>query len=177
MQKKMFMITQSKGGIGKSVISWILAEKYKDAVILDLDDATKTSMRQLAYRSPILVSFLDPITERIDRGAFSTLFESVAEAKKNLFIADLGASVAEQLPKYFQMNGPEGIRDILSSYAIQLQIVCVIGGGNNFKATMNYLVELYESITLRLSASLLMAALAVLVQPTILYICHSILIG
>src|SRR5258708_35817311 len=145
MKKKIHFITQAKGGSGKSVLAFMLAEKYKEAVILDLDDATTTTVKQLAYRKPIRVSFLDPTTKRIDRGAFNGLFESVIEANRELFIADLGASVAEQLPKYFSMNGVDVIMDILQNSDIQLQLVCVVGGGNIFKATMEYLDELVES--------------------------------
>jgi len=123
----------------------MLAEKHKEAVILDLDDATTTSMKQLAYRGPIQVSFLDPLTKRIDRSAFNSLFESVVEADRELFIADLGASVAEQLPKYFSMNGIEVISEVLEMSNIQLQLICVVGGGNIFKATMGYLEELVAS--------------------------------
>jgi hypothetical protein len=146
MKKKIHFITQAKGGAGKSVLAFMLTEKYKDAVVLDLDDATTTTMKQLAYRKPIRVSFLDPATKRIDRGAFNGLFESVIEVNKELFIADLGASVAEQLPKYFSLNGIEVIAELLHAIGIQLQIICVVGGGNIFKATMEYLEELTASI-------------------------------
>lgn len=145
MNKKIYFITQAKGGAGKSVLAFMLAEKYKEAIILDLDDATTTSIKQLAYRKPIRVSFLDQVTKRIDRGAFNGLFESVIEANKELFIADLGASVAEQLPKYFSMNGVDLITGVLEASNIELQILCVVGGGNIFKATMEYLAELVES--------------------------------
>lgn len=67
MGKKIYFITQAKGGSGKSVLAFMLAEKYKEAVLLDLDDATTTTTKQLAYRKPIKVSFLDPSTKRIDR--------------------------------------------------------------------------------------------------------------
>lgn len=145
MKKKIIFITQAKGGSGKSVLAFMLAEKYKDAAILDLDDATTTTMKQLAYRRPVKVSFLDANTKRIDRGAFNGLFESAIEEDNDLFIADLGASVAEQLPKYFSMNGIEVILEVLRVSDIQLQLVCVVGGGNIFKATMEYLGELVES--------------------------------
>ena len=146
MSKKIYFITQAKGGAGKSVLAFMLAEKYKEAVILDLDDATTTSIKQLAYRKPIQVSFLDRTTKRIDRGAFNGLFESVIAANRDLFIADLGASVAEQLPKYFAMNGMDAIMEVLRASNVQLQIVCIIGGGNIFKATMEYLDELVQSV-------------------------------
>lgn len=145
MKKKIHFITQAKGGAGKSVLAFMLAEKYKNAILLDLDDATTTTMKQLAYRKPIKVSFLDPMTKRIDRGAFNGLFESITETDKELFIADLGASVAEQLPKYLLMNGVEAITEILGASDLHLQIICVVGGGNIFKATMEYLVELVDA--------------------------------
>lgn len=145
MKKKIYFVTQAKGGSGKSVLTFMLAEKYRNAVLLDLDDATTTTMKQLAYRKPVKVSFLDPTTKRIDRGAFNGLFESVMEANKELFIADLGASVAEQLPKYFSMNGIGEIMEVLQGSKIELQLVCIVGGGNIFKATMEYLNELVES--------------------------------
>ena len=150
MKKKIQFITQAKGGSGKSVLAFMLAEKHMDAVILDLDDATTTTMKQLAYREPIRVTFLDYETKRIDRSAFNSLFESVVEADRELFIADLGASVAEQLPKYFSVNGIEVITEVLDKSDIQLQVICVVGGGNIFKATMEYLVELVDSVNGRL---------------------------
>src|SRR5687768_10298725 len=145
MNKKIYFITQAKGGAGKSVLAFMLAEKYRQAVILDLDDATTTTMKQLAYRNPVKVSFLDPTTKRIDRGAFNALFESIIESQKELFIADLGASVAEQLPKYFSMTGVSVVTEVLHANSIQLKLICVIGGGNIFRATMEYLVELVEA--------------------------------
>lgn len=145
MKKKIYFITQAKGGAGKSVLAFMLAEKHRDAVVLDLDDATTTTMKQLAYRKPVRVSFLDPITKRIDRSAFNGLFESVIAADREVFIADLGASVAEQLPKYFSMNGIEVISEVLDKSNIQLQLICVVGGGNIFKSTMEYLEELVAS--------------------------------
>jgi hypothetical protein len=150
MSKKIQFITQAKGGSGKSVLTFMLAEKYKHAVILDLDDATTTTMTQLAYRQPVRVSFLDPKTKRIDRGAFNGLFESVAESNRELYIADLGASVAEQLPKYFSMNRIEAIMEILDVMGIELQLICIVGGGNIFKATMEYLNELMDAVSGRL---------------------------
>ncbi len=147
MTKKIQFITQAKGGSGKSVLTFMLAEKYRGALLLDLDDATTTTMKQLAYRDPVRVPFLDPTTKRIDRGAFNELFESVIEGDKDLYIADLGASVAEQLPKYFSMNGIEAILEILVASDIQLQLICVVGGGNIFKATMEYLAELVDSVS------------------------------
>jgi len=50
------------------------------------------------------------------------------------------------LPKYFAMNGMDAIMEVLRASNVQLQIVCIIGGGNIFKATMEYLDELVQSV-------------------------------
>lgn len=146
MQKKIISVTQAKGGVGKSVLTYLIAEKHQHSIVLDSDDATTSISKHLAYRNPIKVSFLDPETKRIDRSSFNSLFESVATANKDLFIVDNGASVAEQLPKYFEASNPRNVREMLDMSGIELQIVCVVAGGNNFRATMEYLVELVESV-------------------------------
>ncbi|RAV99662.1 P-loop NTPase family protein [Pseudochryseolinea flava] len=146
MKKKIQFITQAKGGAGKSLLTFILAEKYQDAIILDLDDANRTTSKQLAYRNPTLIPFLDPTTQRIDRGTFMELFRSISTVDHELFIADLGASLSEQLPKFFVCNDLEATVKLLSDNNIQLQLVCVIGGANIFNATMSYLVELVTSV-------------------------------
>ena len=143
---QLIFVNQARGGAGKSTFTFLAAEKFQDAIVLDCDDATRASLKQLAYRNPIKVSFLDPITQRIDRSAFDTLFESVASSNKKLFIADAGASISEQFPKYLQINTAKSISEMLAASGIELQIVCVIGGANNFRSTMDYLVELVESV-------------------------------
>jgi GTPase Era involved in 16S rRNA processing len=146
MPKKIIAITQARGGAGKSTLTFMLAEKYQHAIILDADDATTATSKQLAYRNPKQVSFLDPISKRIDRNAFNSLFESVSAASKDFYITDFGASIAEQLPKYFEASNPASVREMLDQAEIELQIICVVGGGNNFKSTMGYLNELVESV-------------------------------
>jgi len=145
MLKKIQFITQAKGGSGKSVLTFMLAEKYRNAVLFDLDHATTTTIKQLAYRNPIHFSFVDPSTKRIDRSAFNELFKVVAETNLELYIADLGAGVAQQLPQYFAVNGIEVVEEALRKSNIHLKVICVVGGGNIFKATMEYLQELVES--------------------------------
>src|SRR5687767_1732967 len=43
------------------------------------------------------------------------------------------------------MNGVDVIMEVLHANKIRLQIVCVVGGGNIFKATMEHLDELVRS--------------------------------
>ncbi len=155
MKKKVYLFTQSKGTMGKSLGSFILAERYPNAVILDLDEATKTSKVHLAYRNPIPVSFLDEHTQRIDRGAFNTLIESISIYNAEMFIADAGSTVSEILPRYLDATGADTVAELLASSEIQLNLICIIGGGNVFRATMLYLEELEKACKGKLSITVL----------------------
>ncbi|MEI6947617.1 hypothetical protein V9K67_10520 [Paraflavisolibacter sp. H34] len=139
--KKVSFICQAKGGAGKSVLTFLLASKYQDAVILDMDDATLTTMQQLEYRSPALVSFLNA-NKTIDRGLFSDFIEQIAGHHKDHFICDLGASISEQLPQYFLDLDAASLNELLREHGIELELVCVVGGGNIFTSSVRYLREL-----------------------------------
>lgn len=138
--KQVVFITQSKGGCGKSILAYLLAEKYQNAQVIDMDDATKSSSMQLAYRNPIYMKFLNQ-TNTIDRGAFHKFIEGVASMKHEIVICDMGASVSEQLPYYLD-EMKDALPDILKALGINLSIYCVVGGGNLFSSTMKYLDEL-----------------------------------
>ncbi len=142
--KKLIFIAQSKGGAGKSILTFLLAEKFKDAVIMDMDDATKTSSLQLAYRKPLQITFLNS-NKVIDRGYFTTFLEKIASSKNSLFICDLGASVSEQLPYYFNDVG-EFLPLALKEMGIELVIYNIVGGSNIFSQTMAYQQALCEAV-------------------------------
>ena len=143
-EKVIILTASGKGGAGKSTFTFIAAEKNPEAIILDSDDASKSSLQHLAYRSPIPVSFLDN-SGRIDRNAFNNMFESIASVNRRLFISDTGASVSEQLPMYLESLGADVISELLLSFNIKLKIICVVCGKNDFRTTMEYLGKLIES--------------------------------
>lgn len=142
--KKLILITQSKGGAGKSILTYLLAEKYPDAKIFDMDDATRTTTLQLSYRNPVPVTFLNS-NNVIDRGMFNEFLEALAKTKNSLFVADLGASVSEQLPFYFS-EVAEYLPDVLKELKIEIEIFAIIGGANIFAQTMSYLDSVHRSI-------------------------------
>lgn len=143
--KRIQMITGSKGGCGKSTLFFLLAEKYKEAVVLDMDDATQTTIQSLAYRNPKLVSFLNE-NKAIDRGLLNDFFEHIHLHKNNHFLCDMGASIAEQLPQYMRDISAAEFASLLQQIGIEVELVCVVGGADIFKSTMMYLADLTEAI-------------------------------
>jgi ATPases involved in chromosome partitioning len=137
--KKIIFITQSKGGVGKSVLSFLYGQKFAEsAVFLDLDDATSTTLKQLAYLQPKQVSFLNE-SKNIDRGLYNNFLEYISVHEKNTFICDLGASISEQLPYYINDFSATALKSALDAMQIELTIICVVGGQNIFVACMDYL--------------------------------------
>ena len=155
MKKRVIFITQSKGGVGKSVITFLYAQKYPDAVFLDMDDATKTTMKQLSYLDPKQVSFLSE-NKSIDRGKFNDFLEQISTHKKDLFICDLGSSISEQLPFYINDFNAELLKNALIELGIEMQLICVVGGQNIFSSCMEYLqtLDLVVKSHLKISVAL-----------------------
>lgn len=139
--KKVTFITQAKGGAGKSVLTFLAGEKYPEAKIFDMDDGTKTTMKQLEYRKPAFITFLND-NKVIDRGLMNSFFEKVADGKGVEYICDLGASISEQLPQYFNDISLDDLNHVLKQSNIDLQIICVIGGQNIFRQCCEYLEQL-----------------------------------
>jgi hypothetical protein len=151
--KKLIFITQSKGGAGKSILSFLLAEKYREATILDMDDATKTTSLQLAYRKPLQITFLNS-NNVIDMGLFNAFLEQISSAKSELIICDLGASISEQLPFYLSdVNTflPMGLEEL----GISLELFSVVGGANIFTQTMTYMEMLVKAADLQFTIKVL----------------------
>lgn len=155
--KKVFFITQAKGGAGKSVLAFLLAEKYPTARIVDMDDATLTTMTQLAYRQPMPVTFLNR-NKSIDRGLFNEFLEALTASENDHFICDLGASISEQLPQYFRDITPSALVEVLKAMNIRLEMICVVGGSNIFKASMTYLDDLVSAVGIHIPVTVALNA-------------------
>lgn len=144
MKKQLAVVAQAKGGSGKSVLVWLMAQKDKDAVYLDMDDGTATTMKQLKYINPKMVTFQNA-AKTIDRGMFNDFLEHIAVHEKQVFVGDMGASLSEQLPHYIMDNGADIISWGLTQLNVDMTIFCVIGGQNIFAACMTYLESLVNA--------------------------------
>jgi hypothetical protein len=144
MQKQIIFFVGSKGGSGKSVLYFLVAEKYIAAMCLDQDDATKTTMTQLRYRNPRLISFQNK-DNMIDRGFLDVFFEKISSGKSEKYLCDMGGAISQQLPFYFQ-DVIDFLPKVLIELKIDLQLYCVVAGANLFTSSMQYLIELQKSL-------------------------------
>ncbi|OZI07703.1 hypothetical protein BWI93_13125 [Siphonobacter sp. BAB-5385] len=86
--KTIHCILQSKGGVGKSLLTWFLAQKHQEdtsTVFIDLDNSTATSSLRLSsiVGADRIKSFAILDSEKkLDREKILELFEVIAQSKK-----------------------------------------------------------------------------------------------
>ena len=102
---------QSKGGAGKSMLTYLQALKHEDndkALFVDLDNSTKTSLKQLQFLSTkkrIAEVSINDNKRRIDREKLFDVIEKLAalEPFDTVFI-DFGAPESQQFPSLFNLD-------------------------------------------------------------------------
>lgn len=147
--KKLILVTQAKGGTGKSALTYALAGQCPEATILDTDDVFQTISNLLPERKPTFFSFLSSY-KYPDRGLFIDLFETIRDSAEQLFICDLSPSIAHQLlffltPQYSDFR--EGLTEGFEIEGLDLELhVVTAGGKGTFKPTMTYLENIYQAV-------------------------------
>lgn len=148
-QKQMSFIVSSKGGVGKSMLAFLLAEKNKDALIFDIDASNSTISKNLAYRKPERISFKNE-DNMIDRGMFTEFLKDFEDTDNTNFIMDFGGAECAQFLELFKEFDAGALDEYLKSCGIDFRIICVVAGADNFETTMNYLKDLTGEIKGRL---------------------------
>lgn len=147
MKKQVVFIAQSKGGTGKSFITWFIAHNKKDehTVFIDLDKSTRTSSRLkkiIGEKKVLELSIIDE-NSKLDREMFLNLFENISKAKSTEWFVDLGAPESDELKSFFKNEVPaEELKEILDEIGIDLRILVVIAGEDAFNASIQYYRDL-----------------------------------
>src|SRR5579859_5112530 len=108
--KTYFFNIQSKGGAGKSMLTYLQASKHETntkTFFVDLDNSTRTSVKQLDFlrgeQRMAEVSLIDHV-KRIEREKFFEIIESLNVLPFNEFYLDFGAPESQQLPILFSLD-------------------------------------------------------------------------
>jgi hypothetical protein len=143
MKRKFHFIVQAKGGVGKSLHTYLraLSEADSFSLFVDLDSSTKTSSRQLAFLGQDrfeAFSLLDG-RERLMRDLFIGYVESLVDSPFDKVYMDFGAPESEQLPALIT-------RDIdLKDWCDELGIQA-IGGGGAYLASIQFLEKMRAAL-------------------------------
>ena len=140
--KAVHFVLQGKGGVGKSFVSAILAQYFRERCLethcVDTDPVNQTFAQ---YRD-LEVQRLDLLTEgAVDQRAFDGLVERLL-TEEGLFVVDNGASTFIPMWNYILEN--DVIR-VLREAGKQLFVHCVITGGQALTDTLTGFAKLAET--------------------------------
>lgn len=147
--KTINLIIQSKGGAGKSFLTYLLAlknEPNEKSLFIDLDHSTATSTNQLNFINDLDRLNIVNITnqeQKIDRELLFQVLEEVASTNFDDIYIDFGAPESEQLPMLLEMDfTATEFKEFEQSIDSKIVFNVVIAGGTNYIATMRYLEKI-----------------------------------
>ena len=147
--KQLNFILQAKGGVGKSLLTYLLAiaeQNSEKSLFVDLDSSTGTSTRQLRFLGDLRTEAVSLLNEKqvLVRDSLISYLESLAETPFDRIYFDLGAPESEQLPALIERDIP--FKDFVDELGCKANFHIVIGGGGMYKSSVDYLHKLLMAL-------------------------------
>jgi hypothetical protein len=147
--KKIHYILNAKGGVGKSVLCYLLAIKNyenKKTVFIDTDNSTQTSTKQLKFLESNRTETLSLLNENqvLIRDRLVSYLETLATSKFEEFYFDLGSPESEQIPALLERDIP--FKEFLNQLGFEAHFNIVIGGGGAYRPSIEFFRKLLKAI-------------------------------
>lgn len=145
--KKLHFIAQSKGGVGKSLLMYLMALKnhHKPGTLfVDMDASTFTSERQLLFLSSEQFDKVSLLNERaaLERDNLISYLTTLSRSQYQEIYIDMGAPESEQLPALIEFDIP--LKELADMLEVSIEFHIVIGGAGAYNASVDYLVKMKE---------------------------------
>lgn len=149
--KKFYFNVQSKGGAGKSMLTYLQGLKYendKNVAFVDLDHSVKTSSSQLqflAVQQRLFAMNIYNDYKRVDREKLFKVLETLSEQDFSGVIIDFGATESEQLLSFLEYDFTvEEFKVFEQELQASFVFNVVVAGGTSYLASIQYLMKLAE---------------------------------
>ncbi|MGE9310868.1 hypothetical protein ACLOAU_04460 [Niabella sp. CJ426] len=144
---------QSKGGAGKSMLTYLQALKQEEnagAAFVDLDSASRTSSTQLAFLSlknrVFEIEILDDI-KRIDREKLFKVLEALNETEYEDIYIDFGSSESDQLLRLLTLDFTiDDFVEFEKTLKAHFFFNIVIAGGAAYGPSFLFLKKMTEAV-------------------------------
>lgn len=160
---KVHLILQSKGGCGKSLLTWFLANLYandESVVFMDIDESTKTSSSRLDSILPKGQSIFYPILneqKKLERELFLNLFEKISRLSATNVFLDFGAPESEEFRKLLEFEiDSKNLMEELQYLGIELILFVVVAGRDAFASCTRFLTSLSDLVDGTIPSKILM---------------------
>lgn len=149
--KTFYYNIQSKGGAGKSMLTYLQAlkhEKNDKIAFVDLDSSTQTSTRQLNFLTKqeanrlFSVDIFDNL-KKIEREKLYDILQAFNTQPFEEIYIDFGAPESEQLPSLFSLDfSIEEFKEFEKELKAKFVFNVIMSGGTSYASTFNYLKNL-----------------------------------
>jgi hypothetical protein len=147
--KKINFILNAKGGVGKSVLTYLLAInnfENKKTAFIDTDNSTQTSTKQLKFLESNRTETLSLLNENqvLIRDKLVSYLENLASSTFEEFFFDLGSPESEQMPALLERDIP--FKEFLNALGFEAHFNIVIGGGGAYRPSIEYFQKLMKAL-------------------------------
>ena len=152
--KHIYFNVQSKGGAGKSMLTYLQALKHEDdttVAFIDLDSATGTSLQQLKFiglqeNRLFKVDILD-YHKKIEREKLYTVIDKATAIPFEKFFIDFGAAESEQLARLLSIDFTAAeFKEFEKEQNAKFIFNVVMAGGTSYVACFEYLKNFLELV-------------------------------
>lgn len=136
--KKVTIINQNKGGVGKSFLTALILEKEKKQnqqpfIIMDIDSGNRSTYKRFCENEEY-ASLVDEFSllkgDAIDKGLFNTFFEDIAKSDIERFYLDLGGNESREFLTLLQTIGIENVLEFFKFSEITVEFITVVKCGD-----------------------------------------------
>ena len=148
--KNLHFIVQAKGGVGKSMLTYLLGlardNDKNQSLFVDVDSSTQTSTRQLKFLGENRTETLSLLNEKevLVRDNLVTYLESIVDVPFNNIYFDCGAPESEQIPALIERDLP--LKEFMEELGFKAHFHIVIGGGGAYKSSIDYMKKILKSL-------------------------------
>lgn len=153
--KTFYFNIQSKGGAGKSMLTYLQAlkhEKNEKTAFVDLDSSTQTSTRQLHFLTQqeanrlFSVDIFDNL-KKIEREKLYDVLQAFNAQPFDEIYIDFGAPESEQLPSLFSLDfSIDEFKEFEKELKAKFVFNVILCGGTSYASTFDYLKKLTEIV-------------------------------
>jgi hypothetical protein len=151
--KTFYFNIQSKGGSGKSMLTYLQAlknENNSSVAFVDLDSSTQTSKRQLKFLTAkkrlFEVDIFDSL-RKIEREKMFLIIEALNNNEFTEIYIDFGAPESEQLPGLFSIDfSIDEFKEFETGLGCRFVFNVIVAGGTAYTSSIDYLKRITELI-------------------------------
>lgn len=146
--KKINLILQSKGGVGKSFLTWLINQKLREQSVLfvDADQSTRTTFHRMGDARCKSFDLLDS-NLKTDREKLLNLLAWAAEQPEEMVFVDFGAPESVEFLNALKVNYTiHEVKSLLEEMQLELNFNVVLSGGDTIKACSDYFMEVLETV-------------------------------